>query len=283
MRSSAGHAACATLLALASEGCTLGPEPKDASTANVPIYNTAAVVEDVHTVADVTPSPRVLALLAARDRDARDVSLDARYQAAELLTFLDIRPGDHVASLTAGGGYFTELFARAVAPDGLVFANQPPAIAARLPAASALEARLERPVNADVMASGRELAAPLPDYATNLDLVYLSMPYRTVERLGVSTSEMDRAVFAALKPGGRFVLLDFRPHMTGPSRANLHELHAKEAASVRRQAESAGFRFVTEARFLHDDPRPYEWAAIGAPDPTALEESDRFLLKFVKP
>jgi predicted methyltransferase len=283
MRSSAGCAACAALLSIASSACTLGPEPKDASTANVPIYNTAAVVENIHTVTDVTPTPRVLAVLAAHDRDARDVSLDARYQAAELLTFLDVRPGDHVATLTAGGGYFTELFARAVAPDGLVFANQPPALAAKLPAASALDARLQRPVNADVMESKLELAAPLPEYATNLDLVYLSMPYRSVERLGIDTAEMNRAVFAALKPRGRFVVLDFRPHMTGPSRTNLHQLHAEEAANVRRQAEAAGFRFVTEARFLHDDPRPYEWGAIGAPDPTALEESDRFLMEFAKP
>lgn len=114
------------------------------------------------------------------------------------------------------------------------------------------------------------------------NLVYLSLPYRTALELGVDMKTANRAVFDALKPNGRFVLLDYRPRMNGPSRLNLHALHDEESASVRRQVEAAGFRFVTEARFLRNDPKADEWDAVAAPNPTGLEEQDRFLLEFAK-
>jgi predicted methyltransferase len=270
--------------ALVSAGCNAGPEPKDASDApGVPIYNTAAVVENANLVTDVAPAPRALMVLDEPDRDARDRALDARYQAVDLLSFLGIPEGARVAELAAGGGYFTELFARDVGPTGQVFANQPSEVAVSDSIKAALKTRLARPVNARVVASDRPLEAPLPEGARDLDLVYLSLPYRTAVRLGVSTSAMDRSVFAALRHGGRFVVLDYRPLLPGPSPVNLHTLHTEESRSVRRQVEAAGFEFITEGRFLRNDPRPYDWGHIDAERPTALEEQDRFVLAFRKP
>jgi predicted methyltransferase len=265
------------------------PEPKDASNAApVPIYNTAAVVQGPETVSEVSTSPQVEAVLAEPDRDARDHALDGRYQAADLLSFFALQPGERVAELTAGGGYFTELLERDVGDGGRVFANEPASLAS-LPLASgsnvdrALDERLEKPINAGVVRSSLDLAAPLPSDAHDLDLVYLSLPYRTARALGVDTGAMDRAVFAALKPGGRFIVLDYRPVAGGPTRTNLHAVHAQEAASVRREMEDAGFVLLAEGRFLHNDPKPGEWDSIDAEAPTALEQQDRFLLELEKP
>jgi predicted methyltransferase len=272
----------AALFALVATACNAGPEPKNASSPpSVPIYNTAAVIENIHAITEVDPSPNVLLLLRSLDRDPRDVALDARFQAPELLSFFDLHSGEKVGQLTAGGGYLTELFARAVGPNGLVLANLPPSLASNTTMETALDERLERPVNGCVTLVHRELGSPLPE-AHDLDLVYLSLPYRTAVRLGVDMKTADRAVFDALKPGGRFVLLDYRPRMNGPSRVNLHALHDEESTSVRRQVEAAGFHFVTEARFLRNDPKTDEWDAIAAPNPTGLEEQDRFLLEFAK-
>jgi predicted methyltransferase len=268
-------------LAILTAACN-GPTPKSADAANVPIRNTAAVVENEHIVTDVPPSDSVLELLHAPDRDARDVALDGRYQAAELLTFLRVQPGDRVAELAAGGGYLSELLARATTSQGQVIVNEPPSIV-NATVSNALGDRLRRPVNSGVVRVDRDLASPLPPSTRNLDLVYLALPYRTAVHLGIDTAAMDRAAFAALRPRGRFVIVDYRPRMSGPSKVDLHALHAEESANVRRQAEAAGFAFVVEARFLHDDPRSYEWNAIGAPNPTSVEEQDRFLLEFVKP
>jgi predicted methyltransferase len=270
------------LLALGA-GCNAGPAPKDASAASIPVHNTSAVIENAHAVTEVDPADGVLELLREPGRDPRDVALDARYQAAELLTFLGLQPGNRVADLAAGGGYFAELFARAVGPGGRVFANQPPSLLTNTAAARSFASRLGRPANGCVVRIDRELASPLPRDARVLDLVYLSLPYRTAERIGVDTKTMNRGVFDALRAGGRYVVIDYRPRMSGPSLVNLHALHQEESTHVRRQVESAGLRFVTEGRFLRNDPRPYEWDAVAASNPTTLEEQDRFLLEFTKP
>jgi predicted methyltransferase len=262
--------------------CKAGPTPRDASNpGDVPIYNTAAVVENpAVTVPEVVDSPASLAVLAQPDRDPRDRALDARYQGADLLTFLRIQPGMRVADLATGGGYMAELFARGVGPTGLVIANEPPSLVTA-PMSTALTERLARPANRSLARTDRELSSPLPE-VQGLDVVYLSLPHRSAEAFGVDTSAMNRTAFDALKPGGRYVVLDYRPRMNAPTRTNLHALHREESTNVQLEVEAAGFQFVREGRFLRNDPNPNDWNAVLAPNPTALEEQDRFLLEFVK-
>ena len=61
--------------------------------------------------------------MAAGDRTAEDRETDARRHPVELLEFLAVTPGQRVADLAAGSGYTTELLARAVAPSGVVYAQ----------------------------------------------------------------------------------------------------------------------------------------------------------------
>ena len=71
------------------------------------------------------PAPYIAAALADPGRPAADVERDAARRAAEILAFTGVEPGDHVADLVIGGGYFTRLFSVAVGPDGRVTAWQP--------------------------------------------------------------------------------------------------------------------------------------------------------------
>jgi predicted methyltransferase len=272
------------LLAIAGLGtaCAAGPTPRQAPDPNVPIHNTAAVVSNIRAVTDIDDSSAALAVLAQLDRDPRDRPLDARYQGADVLTFLGVRPGMRVLDLTAGGGYVTELLARSVGESGEVFANEPPSLAGSR-VKEALRSRFQRFPSVAVVPSERELASPVPERAHDLDLVYLSLPYRTAESRGVNVAAMNRAAFDALAAGGTYVVLDYRPRVRGPTPVDLHALHEAESANTRHQVEPVGFGFVTEGRFLRNDSSPDEWDAILAARPTALEEQDRFLLKFVKP
>ena len=72
--------------------------------------------------------PPLQAIVEAKDRTEADRQLDASRHPGELLAFLGLRPGMRVAELSAGGGYTTELLARAVGPTGKVWAqnNAPP-------------------------------------------------------------------------------------------------------------------------------------------------------------
>lgn len=66
------------------------------------------------------------AIVAAPDRSDRDKKRDEHRKPAELLVFVGIAPGMHVADLGAGGGYTSELLARAVGPTGSVIAQDTP-------------------------------------------------------------------------------------------------------------------------------------------------------------
>jgi len=55
---------------------------------------------------------------AMPDRSDDDKKMDAHRQPAKLLDFAGIKPGMSVMDLMAGGGYTTELLARAVGKDG---------------------------------------------------------------------------------------------------------------------------------------------------------------------
>src|SRR6185503_21379176 len=62
----------------------------------------------------------------APDRTDADKKLDAGRKPAEMLEFLDLKPGMKVADLGAVGGYTTELIARAVGPTGTVYLQNDP-------------------------------------------------------------------------------------------------------------------------------------------------------------
>jgi predicted methyltransferase len=117
-----------------------------------------------------------------------------------------------------------------------------------------------------------------PEVASNgLDLVTLIFNYHDLGWLGVDRAQMNRALFAALKPGGIYVIADHsgRPG-TGISESGT--LHRIDESFLRAEVEAAGFRWVQSGDFLRNpgDPRDRN-----TPDPA--QPKDEFVLKFVKP
>ncbi|MEZ4406861.1 MAG: hypothetical protein R3A52_10340 [Polyangiales bacterium] len=111
------------------------------------------------TTPTVTPSSGLD--LSAADRTESDRALDADVRPAEVLAFFRVAPGQRVADLFAGGGYTTELLARAVGPSGQVFSQNNAFVIERFARAPWAE-RLARPVNARVVRVERELDSPIP-------------------------------------------------------------------------------------------------------------------------
>ena len=89
----------------------------------------------------------------------------------------------------------------------------------------------------------------------------------------------DKAVFAALKPGGVFIVLDHSAQ-AGSGFRDTDTLHRIDEAAVRKEVESAGFKFAGESQVLRnkDDPR-----AAKVFDAGIRGHTDQFILKFVKP
>src|SRR5512146_498638 len=68
-------------------------------------------------------TPDYFWIVHSRDRSDADRVIDQRRKPEELLEFYGVLTGMHVLDLGAGGGYNTELLARAVGPTGVVYAQ----------------------------------------------------------------------------------------------------------------------------------------------------------------
>jgi predicted methyltransferase len=225
-------------------------------------------------------SPKTRAIVDAPDRTDADRQIDAGRRPAQLLTFLAVSPGMRVGEIVAGAGYTAELLARAVAPTGIVYAENP--VFVLRDAGEAWAHRLAAPAMKTVVRVDRELEAPFPREAAQLDLVVVNLVYHDIVALGIDRDKMNRAVFSALRSGGRYAVIDHsaRP---GSGLAYVHTIHRIDEATVRSEVEHAGFRFETADSFLRNPADTRDWN--DAPEAAGRRRgtSDRFALMFVKP
>lgn len=221
------------------------------------------------------------AAIGAPDRSADDRALDAGRHPTELLAFIGAKPGLRVAELGAGGGYTTELLARAVAPGGVVYGQNNRFILDRF-AEKPWSERLSKPVMKNVMRVDREFDAPLPPDAKNLDAVVMVLFYHDTVWMKTDRARMNRAIFSALKPGGVYVVVDHSGR-AGTGATETQSLHRIEERVVRQEVEGAGFHLVGEADFLRNPADPRDWNASPRVAAERRGTSDRFVLKFAKP
>jgi predicted methyltransferase len=208
-----------------------------------------------------------------------DRDVDPYRRPAELLTFLRVAPGMRVGELAAGGGYTTELLARAVAPSGVVYAENPRVI---LETAGELWAeRLATPAAKNIVRVDRELEDPFPPEAHDLDLVVINLVYHDTVWLGVDRDRMNRAVLAALRSGGRYAVLDHsaRP---GTGLADVQTLHRIDEAVVRNEVLRAGFVLESGDSFLRNPSDTRDWNDSPTAAGPRRGTSDRFALMFAR-
>jgi len=215
------------------------------------------------------------------DRSEADRKLDAGRHPAEMLAFFKIGPGKNVAELSAGGGYTTELLARAVGPTGKVYGQNGKFILEKF-AEKPWSERLAKPVMKNVVRVDREFEDPLPPEAKNLDAVVCVLFYHDMFWLEVDREKMNRAVFAALKPGGIYGIVDHSAK-DGTGSTQVKTLHRIEEKVVRSEIEKAGFRLKAEGTFLRNANDTRDWSASPSAAGDKRGTSDRFVLMFEKP
>jgi predicted methyltransferase len=207
-------------------------------------------------------------MLASPLRLDRDKTIDERRHAAELLQFADVRPGMRVLDVAAGGGYTTTLLAAAVGPSGKVYAQTPN------PGAS-LNERLAKHADVFVLAK-RPFDDPVPPEAAPLDLVTLILNYHDISYLPVDRDAMNRRIFAALKPGGHYVVVDHSA-LPGTGVSVGKTLHRIDEAFVVAEVKKAGFVLEREGDFMRNA------ADNRAETSEPPKQTDKFALRFVKP
>ena len=220
-------------------------------------------------------TPDYAALIAAPDRSDADREADKRRDPLPLLKFAGPRPGMTVLDMGAGGGYSTELMARAVAPNGKVY-GQFPADGFQK-AIDNFNARLKTPAMSDAAADFRPFDDPIAPDMPPLDLITFLFYYHDTTYMKVDRDQMDRKMFAALKPGGTLVLADHAA-AAGAEVSVGKSLHRIDEAIVRKELEAAGFKFVAEGDFWRVPGDTRDFSSNRPPSPV-----DSFVLKYQKP
>lgn len=219
--------------------------------------------------------PDYSAIVASPDRSEADRQIDARRKPELLLAFTGVRRGMKVLDMGAGAGYSTELLARAVGPDGRVYAQESPSASPR--ARERFDERAKTPPMRNTVRVLREYDDPVPAGVGDLDLVTFLFAYHDTAFMAVDRAKMNRALFDALKPGGVLVVSDHSAQ-PGAGTSVVKTLHRIEESTLRREIEAAGFRLVAEADFLRN-PGDMRDAIVFRPRTPV----DEFVLKFVKP
>lgn len=232
----------------------------------------------------------ISAAVADASRPDRDTARDANRKPADVLTFAGVKPGDQVGELMPGGGYYTRLLCKVAGDKGHVYTmavtptvkmDRPPPDMANGMAAGMGAASSEAPrgtpcanVTADAK-SAAELKLP-----GNLDLVWTSENYHDFNNAMFGKPDMvafNKVVFAALKPGGVYVVEDHAAQ-TGSGTRDTETLHRIDPEQVKKDATAAGFVFDGSSDLLKnaDDAHTDKVFQMNG-------KSDKFLFKFRKP
>src|SRR3984957_2683108 len=221
------------------------------------------------------------AAVADSNRPDADKLRDANRKPAQTLEFLGVKPGEQVAEILPGGGYFTRLFSKAVGPSGHVYAlvpERPASAPANLPdlagAVKAIAADPNYPNVTVVVQPLSKLVTPAP-----VDLVFTAQNYHDLHNFPVDVVAFNRTILDSLKPGGLYVVLDHSAP-AGSGLTDTKSLHRIDADVVKQEVTAAGFEFVGASDVLANaaDSR----TAIVF-DPSIRGKTDQFILKFRKP
>jgi len=216
-------------------------------------------------------------ILADPSRPQEHRDLDETRAPAQVLEFLDIGPGDHVADLLAGGGYYTRILVPLVGDDGRVYAGNNPFYQGFY--AEAFDTLLEEPAFSDVVRiDGPVDELALPDDGS-LDAVIVSQAYHDLVLGDEDRDEMNRRVFEALESGGVYGIIDHAAE-SGSGTSATESLHRIDKQFVIDEVTDAGFELADEADFLANPDDDYD---VGIFDPAVRGRTDRFVLRFEKP
>lgn len=238
-----------------------------------------ALASAIPAVAAPATTAQMAAALADASRPAADKARDTARKPAELLALAGIGPGDKVADFIMGGGYLTHILAALVGPTGKVYAYQPAEFIAYR-AAYGDEQKTAAAAHKNVVPSSPSVGQV--SFPEPLDAIVTVQNYHDLHLNAFPAGTADavnRALFAALKPGGSFLVVDHSA-IDGSGFRDSDKLHRADKAAVKAEIENAGFKFEREASLYAraDDPR-----TANVFDPSIRGKTDQFVLLFRKP
>jgi predicted methyltransferase len=224
----------------------------------------------------------VAAAVAAPGRPADQVKLDAVRKPAEILRFEGLKRGDIVLDLLAGGGYYSEIMAKAVGPYGGVLAWQPAGFLNDKSKAAWKDLKTRAPNVGLLMVSSS--AFTLPRDAFDFAMIHLNYHdiYWQSAKYGFGPLDPNaflRTVYDAMKPGATIAVID---HVgpAGDTRAIVEKLHRIDPATIKADFKRAGFVLDGESNLLRNPADDHSRLVF---DPSIRGNTDRVVYRFKKP
>jgi len=246
----------------------------------------AAVFFMIPTIAPAAPAD-VETALANTDRNEEDRGQDATRQPARLLSFLGLEQGDRVFDFVAAGGYYSELMARAVGPEGFVLAHNPPRFIEGFQMRPGLDARgygtrIPNSISYEYAVDETSFEPNSIDFAL-FNMVFHDFWFVPAE--GAPPVSADPAAFLArlyvgMNPGGIVGIVD---HVGVAGSAPVEETqraHRIDPAVIRSMMTEAGFVLDGEGDFLRNADDDHQ---MGVFNPEIRGQTDRVVYRFRKP
>ena len=230
--------------------------------------------------ADTAATPAyVAAALAAPDRKA-DSADDTHHQTAAIMTFAQVKPGQKVAELVPGEGYWTKVFSNIVGPKGHVYTVWPDGYQQYVGESYANWQKLVAGDYKNVsLIRGGAGDLKLPE---QVDLVFTNQNYHDYHDKFMGPVDMaafDKKVFDALKPGGYFVVVD-NVAPAGSGFSSTDTTHRVDPEAVKKEVEAAGFVFDGSSDALKNPADDHKQVSY---KPPMSGHNDQFIFRFKKP
>ncbi|PEQ10822.1 methyltransferase [Novosphingobium sp. PC22D] len=233
--------------------------------------------------AGTVPPDSFVSALADPRRDEPARKLDDSRKPAEVLAYLGLEEGMRAADIMTGSGYWAEIMASVVGPEGKVTAFEP----------EQFYKSPEEQVKWKAIVAGwpevEWVRYPFEAFSAapgSFDFAIINLSYHDLywesEKFGIPRSDPDAfvsALFAAMRPGGIVGIVD-HVGLPGDTRAIVDKLHRIDPATVKRDFERAGF-VLEDASELLANPEDDHTKLVF--DPAVRFKTDRFVYRFRKP
>jgi predicted methyltransferase len=203
-------------------------------------------------------------------------TVDPAWKAPEVIEFIGLKKGDKVAEIVAGR--LTASLAQAVGPSGKVYAVETAEVVKAHPEALVHMKSLASQ-SPNVIVSADPVGSALP---SGLDAVFIRQNYHDLYDKFMGPADVpafNKAVFAALKPGGVYVVLDHAA-IAGSGVGATETLHRIDPARVKTDVLAAGFKLDAESSILSNKTDDHTKNVF---EPSVRGHTDQFLIRFKKP
>jgi predicted methyltransferase len=218
--------------------------------------------------------------IANENRTDADRKRDERSKPEVILGLLDLQGGQTVIDIFAGGGYYAELMAGVVGPEGKVILQN------NYGYAKWVEKYLqERYIESEVPPI-TVLRSEVPDLKLepgSLDAALMVMSYHDLyyfnPDVGFERADVPNffaQVHKALKPGGKLLIVDHAA-ADGSGTDDTQTIHRIDEAFARKDIEGNGFKFVASSDALRN---PDDDRTKLVFEKTIRGKTDRFILLF---